>query len=232
MTDRPILFRPELVRAILAGTKTQTRRIVKGVDAKNWIRLPGGFGNHIADEKSLAVCPHGVPGDVLWVKEPWRTSRNFDELSPKQIGEACRNADCPKPWAPIRYEADGAEVNWAREIRDGFGDEWGRYRHCRFMPRWACRLELPIHTVRVERLHDITEADAAAEGVEPPGFGRGEVDAERAAELLGWPPKSRRAWFAAAWDRINGKRAPWASNPWVWVIEWKPEAIRRLGAAA
>src|SRR5678810_176772 len=92
-------------------------------------------------------CPYGVPGDRLWVREPWRTVEQYDHLPPR---------DVPRT-APIVYSDAGAP--W-----DGIS---GRYRHARFMPRWASRILLEIISVRAERVQIISEADARAEGVTP-----------------------------------------------------------------
>lgn len=234
MKERPIIFSGESVRAILAGRKTQTRRLCKqavvhGVSAASvhpdgagtgWISwwpnpisakmtrriYPGAAGFH---------CPHGSVGDRLWVREG-------------------------VTWSPSRYEctydADGAPCvidNWC----------WKTNRLSPiFLPRGAARLHLEITDVRVQRLQDITEDEARAEGVEPwldgpwwscmrkdgSAFDVGvEPDEEMRRDLVAVVEKPRRTvdtacgMFARAWDAINGKRAPWASNPWVWAITFR-----------
>lgn len=189
MRDRPILFSGEMVRAILDGRKTQTRRAVKpqpdfvAGNEKIVARFTpddcrlGRLGKAIQ-------CPHGQPGDRLWVRETFA-----DE------GCRMRREDC-------YYRADGE--------CDLQGGRWTPSIH---MPRWASRITLEITGVRVERLQDISEEDAIAEG--PPGL------------KFPAPPGSfwvtddgRRKAFRSLWESINGPES-WKQNPWVWVIEFK-----------
>jgi len=176
MKERPIIFSDEMVRAILAGEKTQTRRVMKPqpvnlVDAIQW-------------EK----CPQGIPGDRLWVRETWAAPGYLDHRKPSDIED----------WNPILYRADGFiarqfEVGWSWHAF-----MFGRWRPSVFMPRWASRINLEIVNVRVERLQDISEEDAKAEGC------KGIKE------------------FRATWGRINAKRGyGWESNPYVWVIEFQ-----------
>jgi hypothetical protein len=178
--ERPILFSGPMVRAILAWTKTQTRRVVRGdftlVD--DWPhRLIGGDGHEVA-----LACPYGVPGDRLWVRETWRS----DDFAPDDPSRTI-------------YRADGPD-DLIRETRGII-----RWRPSIFLPRYRSRLTLEVTAVRVERLQDISEEDAEAEG----------------AFALGDAACSHREWFMGGWDSINGKRAPWASNPWVWVVTFR-----------
>jgi hypothetical protein len=198
-----------MVLAILGGRKTQTRRIVKfdglldfeqGVDGVWRFRTAGGV--------TAVRCPHGVPGDRLWVKETWRPFKAF------------------QPWdLEIRYHADGAE----RTIQDGeFGErDWTMPKAAArgnvtplFMPRWASRITLEITDVRVERLAAISEADAEAEGIREPSLGDlhvidhgqpGSVARADAPPLVLWE---------FLWKHVNGD-ASWDANPWVWVLEFK-----------
>lgn len=141
--EKPIIFGAEMVRAILDGCKSQTRRVVKPgnlFDGKEAIvkRFPRQSG-----------CPYGEPGGLLWVREAWRLPRSWDETPGGNVF-----AD-----VEIKYDADGF-------VHAGVGDGcWGRYRHARFMPRKASRLTLEITDVRVQRAHDISDTDAIAEGV-------------------------------------------------------------------
>lgn len=191
MKERPIIFTGESVRAILAGRKTQTRRIVKsqfdGESEKDWLLANGGFekstilrldqwGNEIG---SLAVCPYGKLGDRLWVRETWRHW---------QVGN---------PESKVVYRAD-------------FDKDPGFWKSSIHMPRWASRIVLKITGVRVERLQEISEADAQAEGVEPVYFPHD-----------GSTLHPHFHGFKNLWDKINGKRASWESNPLVWVIEFR-----------
>lgn len=195
MTDRPILFSGPMVRAILEGRKTQTRRLT------NWERAVEEraltvMAERFAAGEANARCPYGVPGDRLWVRETWMTDYESDRL-------------LKKPQF-VRYRATDD-----RASTDGMG-----WRPSIFMPRWACRLVLEVTAVRVERLQEIGETDAKAEGVE---F---QDDAKEIGR--GWYSHDRSCLFDTAaiayrdlWDSLNAKRAPWASNPWVWVIEFR-----------
>ena len=163
MKERPILFNGDMVRAILSGAKTQTRRPVKGVDAKNWIQEPRtGFGTHVIQAADRGCCPFGVPGDRLWVREA------FVEIAGRAHHRAGGN---------LHFDGKPYTGKWTPSIH---------------MPRWACRITLDVTEVRVERVRDITEEDARAEGFE-----------------------SRDA-FIGAWDGIYG-----AGNPWVWAVTFK-----------
>lgn len=202
MKERPILFSAPMVRAILEGRKTVTRRIV---------RLPRGveFDGTTIDSRCVEVlasrpdeptgtrvvaCPYGQQGDRLWVRETWAPWS--EHLAQTGESEALRDAKAQMPWACIEYRA--TDEQWIE-----------RWRPSIFMPRWASRITLGVVSVRVERLHEITEEDAKCEGVSLP---------ERPYPD-GTPP--HRTAFAALWDEINGKRAPWGGNPWVWRVEFR-----------
>lgn len=220
MSDRPILFSGAMVRAILAGHKTQTRRIVRtiaGTSGVPLVPLPrqgsaiyldqsgrgvglewapysgSGFQPWPADRIDEA-CPYGGPGDRLWVRETWRPM-SWDRLAPTRGEE-------------IEYAADRAVDD------DTDGPRW---RPSIFLPRWASRLTLEIRSVRVERLHAITEDDARAEGIDGQAAIPARINGKRGSVHCFGPDATRKA-FALLWDGINGKRAPWASNPWVWCI--------------
>lgn len=230
MRERPILFSAPMVRAILSGTKTQTRRIVKCPPAtSDWVVSPERDGKWWPTDGSDYVgdgiaCPYGAPGDRLWVRETWRTAIDLDRLSPAQICDKCIDAGYPKPWAPLKY-ADDVEVN--RFGLRGLGDAWGKARASIHMPRWASRITLEITGVRVERLHAITDADAIAEGArrfvdipDPSPYKRGprwSMESPASTdECLGSP----RWAFANLWIKINGQWS-WDANPWVWVVEFR-----------
>jgi hypothetical protein len=212
MADRPILFQGAMVRAILDGSKTQTRRIAKGMPG------PGGYrvGDTLIGPGGRPIkVPYGQPGDRLWVRETW--------------GVGSR----PDPWGGydgIEYRADQA---WLEEGDDlpchkvqtpddvCLGDYRSGWKPSIHMPRWACRLVLEIVDVRVERLQDISEADAKAEGADCliwSGIPGG------AADLIDWPLKEvgnpYRNGYALLWAAINGDGS-WAANPWVWVVEFR-----------
>ncbi|WP_338881491.1 hypothetical protein WHX56_13910 [Achromobacter veterisilvae] len=220
MKERLILFNAPMVRAVLAGDKTQTRRIampVKHPDLGN-LYAPGALvlerePQHVIDR----ACPHGRPGDRLRVREPWRSTTDLDKYSGSEMADRCLDAGYNVPWAPIQYEADGARRDWMHTgspPHDG-PPKPGRYRHARFMPRWACRLTLEVTRVRVERLQAINHMDALAEGVG--------LNPSAAEVPMTVPPGESlpRAMFRALWEQINGAGA-WDANPWVWVVEFRP----------
>jgi hypothetical protein len=167
-------------------------------------------------------CPYGKPGDRLWVREAWRVPKVLNDLSGNEIGERCVAAGYRLPWCPTRFEADGSltsEKDW-REFGNHPGEATpGRYRHARFMPRWASRIVLHVVCVRVQRLQDISEDDARAEGCcAIPGFTwRTFEEADRGIPMHAHTAKDA---FEALWKSINGAGS-WDANPWVWVVEFK-----------
>ena len=189
--ERPILFSAPMVRALLDGSKTQTRRIFKLPPGCSWYDGLGGEKDgwlqddtgpawwHVSEQR----CPYGQPGDRLWVREAW---------APRAIDPECTTA---------AYRATDDECN-------------GPWKPSIHMPRWASRIDLEITGARVERLQDISEADARAEGA--PGYEEG-VDEPPPSDDYQW---SYRASFQRLWERINGAES-WAANPWVWVVEFR-----------
>lgn len=215
--ERPILFSGEMVRAILEGRKTQTRRVIKPQPQENWVDwLFKHHGNRIFDrngEPQLWLCgddgkeikfPYGKPGDRLWVRETWGIySESWTDYGWE--GDGIIDIPIPKqrPLGTMHskrhvvYRADGYET-------DG-GEQW---RPSIFMPRWASRILLEITEVRVQRLFDISQEDAKAEGVS--------IEATRTLTHVGA--------FAITWDAINKKRGyGWegGTNPWVWAISFR-----------
>lgn len=204
MKERPILFSAPMVRAILAGDKTQTRRMVK--DLSPWeiteiVLDAGGTGAWLPNGpapsgRGMAAgpwrpCPYGQVGDRLWVRETW----GYNPDHPGMAWHACYRAD-------PGHEHDG--IKWKPSIH---------------MPRAACRILLEITGVRVERLQDISEADAIAEGCRAvPGAQWQSFEEARA----GLPMHDHKAVdaFEALWEDLNGDDS-WAANPWVWVVEFK-----------
>lgn len=211
MADRPILFSAPMVRAILDGRKTQTRRIIRD----DWWRCldPEDEDDR---EQALRMCPYGAPGNRLWVRETWR---------PEELSENALDG--------IRFKADGAFVPIANTTEAA--TDWvvaaknrhdGKWRPSIFMPRWASRLTLEVTAVRVARLQDITEEDAAAEGFplhgpQPTRIRITDTDGTVTASPGLSIHTTARGGFCSLWDGINGDRAPWASNPWVWVVEFR-----------
>lgn len=205
MKQIPILFSAPMVRAILDGRKTQTRRVLKAdfmhqpdgsQDAKWYFRC-----QRQACWDSYETLPelverhsrHGKPGDRLWVRETWGYNPDF----PGMPNHACYCAD-------PGHEYDG--IKWKPSIH---------------MPRSVCRIQLEVTGVRIERLNDCSFEDALAEGI--PDYrtlltderGHGESPDE-CARRLRWPQRQ----YAQLWDEINGAGA-WAANPWVWVVEFR-----------
>lgn len=212
MKERPILFNGPMVRAILDGTKTQTRRVMKHQPAKGWafesppvfgrITSPhpkkGRFGVLIRrgvgtdfPETDLIPCPYGQPGDRLWVREAWRTVAEADAIPPRDMDEAFR----------LWFEVEAPHQPGA-----------GKYRPPMFMPRWASRITLEITRVRVERLQDIREGDAIAEGCTSTVMVN-----EDGEDYTGHYATEE---YQDLWESINGPGS-WGQNPWMWVIEFK-----------
>jgi hypothetical protein len=211
--ERPIIFSSEMVKAILDGRKSVTRRVVKLRDPSQTYSVFGDDGwpesANEAGEWNKDRCPHGQPGDRLWVRESWRRSR----------GQS----------AELFYKADYGEYDQT---------EKGPWLSPLFMSRADSRLALEITAVRVERLQDITFDDCLAEGIVG-------TDAWRAVQVdeiqitttdpnkgidEGWESYTRVA-FSKAWDKINGKKHPWSSNPWVWAISFTHVPVSGGGGA-
>ncbi|MBH3364829.1 MULTISPECIES: hypothetical protein [Pseudomonas] len=196
--ERPILFSAPMVRAILEGRKTVTRRAVKIQP-----RTKGDIGSygqgqpfirHPDPTKRNPECPYGRPGDRLWVREAWAADAQLDGIAPRDLSQG----------EPIMYPADGS----VRQTGCAMISQ-GRGRPSIHMPRWASRILLEITAVRVERLQDISEDQAEAEGM---NFLRHIPDADEtltAAQL-----------FECLWSSISGDES-WTGNPWVWVVEFK-----------
>ncbi|CUJ54281.1 hypothetical protein [Achromobacter sp. 2789STDY5608628] len=201
MRERPILFTGPMVRAILAGNKTQTRRIAKefaGRDGLDAIlrRFPNQSG-----------CPYGQPGDRLWVRESTHRRPMIHLMTGEPLDQTYDGG---------AYTADGADVL----TPEGFDLAWWYSRKsCPsiHMPRWACRLVLEITGVRVERLNDISEEDARAEGC--PFTWDGNQYEPPPPEVDSWQGYGRAS-FSLLWSQINGPES-WNSNPWVWVVEFR-----------
>ncbi|QNE59452.1 hypothetical protein [Pseudomonas aeruginosa] len=204
MKERPILFNDQMVRAILEGRKTVTRRIAKPVkhpDLGN-IYAPGALvlehePQHVVDR----ACPYGQPGDRLWVREAWQGPLISDE-------EQAANQSW---WKDVTKFQDQAHCSYrASGDNNEYVDPDG-YFHCKWkpsihMPRWASRILLEITAVRVERLHDITPNQCIAEGA----WREKDKELGRGQEAI--------AAFADLWRSTGGD---WDANPWVWVVEFK-----------
>ena len=214
--DRPILFSAPMVRALLAGTKTQTRRTIPLAvqlaydDYDDWCSnvSAGVPTTRQWEEEFFRERSRIKAGDTLWVREAWRTFAGMDNTKPRDLWTpGCGHG------AGILYEADCDGLALTKEgerwtgTRAEHRNAFGKLRPSMFMPRWASRMTLTVTDVRVQRLQDITEEDAIAEGYPPPD--------KRAhsgvAEIRDAYPI---AWYSWLWDSINGAGA-WAANPWV-----------------
>lgn len=219
MKERPILFSGPMVRAILAGTKTQTRRVVRpqpfddscgGQPMVGHRDLAGTFAPHVfgACMAKLAPCPHGQPGDRLWVRETWYCDDFEVQRGIKEV-KGARDL--------LEYRADHDCRNWEAgcPCRDDQGR--GSWRPSIHMPRWASRLTLKLTQVRVERLQDISEEDAIAEGVASSDA----LEALRGDSALLIQETYRRG-FRHLWDSLNAKRGfEWETNPFCWVLSFR-----------
>jgi len=205
MRERGILFSAPMVRALLNGTKTQTRRAIKGLTAG---ALDPGLSPALGSGPDSIACPYGQPGDRLWVRETFFAYGRWETRHDEKKGrDEWRFVDMTLACGQhYQYAADPARMTLASGRGDGT-PAWHR-RPALFMPRLASRILLALTSVRVERLQDISEADAIAEGEQPlPGAPGG----ASAAPVEG---------YKAVWETINGAGS-WDANPWVWVIEFE-----------
>jgi len=202
MKERPILFSGEMVKAILEGRKTQTRRVLKTFPCDEaavkfpYPRMRGNcveFHEHPSNEFPMWLysvpCPYGQPGDRLWVRETLRRDPDANVWY--------YAAGKPEDWVVVTPENHTESLVWAVHKE---GDTCVSIH----MPRWASRITLEITKVRIERVNDISYADCRAEGVD---F---------------WNANNPKEWYAKLWNSINKDRGfGWEKNPWVWVLEFK-----------
>lgn len=234
--EHPILFKGDMVRAILDGRKTQTRRVVKPVPPAScyWDAESGLFAIGGSCLGLIRRCPYGVPGDRLWVREGHAFLDFVDGY--EEPGDAPFVRDVRDDEDQIRsvmYRADTPDFEWEEE------NGWRPSIH---MPRWASRITLEVLSVRVQRVQEISEEDVIAEGVRIPSNDGGillqmsgehkPIDYCKAGTIEKGTLRILdtsdfiRAHFASLWDTINAKRGfGWDPNPWVWVVEFK-EATR------
>lgn len=210
MTDRPILFNAEMVRAILADKKTQTRKVIKPQPrwcemTQQWLWWADkdtllSWQDGVIHPEMLAASPYQV-GMNLWVRETFAMRSDIDgKIDPDRARHY------------MYYRADSTPFDPA-DIHN-WHDYGGRWRPSIFMPRWASRITLEVMGVRVERVQDITLEDMIAEGVTPIQEDCYFFD-------------SYAIPFCKLWDSINAKRGySWEQNPWIWVVEFKLEQAR------
>jgi hypothetical protein len=229
MMDRPIVFSAPMVLALLDGRKTQTRRLLKpqpperppanchptntATHAEPYLDAYCGEPRTHANPRGMSRIWHWwqvddrpdtfackvqyAPGDRLWVREAWKTAAAYDDLAPSEMG-----GEEPKLYdADKRWDANG----WPPPSL------WGRYRHARFMPRWASRLTLSVTDVRVQRLQEISEADAEAEGVKRWGLATWkDYTSDGTTHVV----LNCRHSFCTLWNNLHGPGA-WGANPWI-----------------
>jgi len=203
--ERPILFSAPMVRAILEGRKTVTRRAMKVqpvLNGKFWQVYGAGWSDGVTSVPAVpghslsTKCPYGTPGDRLWVRETWYCD-HFEVMRGPYLKPDDLDIGEARGDGTLVYAADGLTPYEADQ------PVWKPSIH---MPRWACRILLEITAVRVERLQDITPNQCIAEGAWP------EEDKE-----LGRGQEAVTA-FAELWKSTGGD---WEANPWVWVVEFK-----------
>ena len=220
MKERPIVFSGEMVQAILEGRKTQTRRVIKpqppldewGISKWETSSFEVGIP-YLANSLRTYTCPYGQPGDKLWIRETWAHD------DPDCDNVYCENVD------HIWYKASEVKI-----VADSFSGK-AHWRSSIFMPRWASRITLEIVSVRVEKVRDISEADAIAEGMIYHDNGLNQYNQQKSSWV--WKHEgiedssnncldSARFAFGNLWDSINAERGySWENKPWVWVIEFK-----------
>ena len=208
--ERPILFSGPMIKAILAGTKTQTRRVVK--PQPFWLDAGTAQPVKPTGPKNVEgylphVSPYGATGDTLYVRETWRVQRSSSTMRR----------------AAVAWRADGSDA--VLDVTDGYAvpEATKDWRPSIFMPRWASRITLRVTDVRVERVQSISEEDAKAEGVEP-------FHGLHASQRLCVADDTRTQGthphtiaYASLWDSINGDRegCAWRDNCWVWCVDFQ-----------
>lgn len=210
--EKPILFSPLMVNAILNNTKTMTRRVIKHKHSIEEVRPvmrcdqnEKDWGKFILTDENgedFLIKPRYQVGDVLWVRETWCYVM-YDHCHDLLEGANDKNQNV--------YKAS-VHSDWIKYAKEKYGYKW---KPSIFMPRTAARIFLEVVDVRVERLHDISEDDAMKEGVE--------------LNMRGWKcylsnnpgiKNTAKQSFASLWESINGKDS-WKANPWVWAYSFK-----------
>ncbi|SOC37039.1 hypothetical protein SAMN05892877_103383 [Rhizobium subbaraonis] len=234
MADRPILFSAPMVRALLDGRKTQTRRVINFANIEkvlDFVKVATDAAGHAvyemkgADDQFVTrpaskglvdyhFSPRIAVGDRLYVREAWRVAQRWNGTAPRDLsprtmtvfgeaGGSIANQDSRDDWRPSAWPELGNLPAWA-----------GKFRQAMHMPRWASRITLLVDDIKVERLQDLSEQDAFAEGVWHGGtFNRFADDLAASAIPGRWFPTATD-WYRDLWKRLNGPGS-WAANPWV-----------------
>jgi hypothetical protein len=201
-TERPILFKPEMVAAILSAHKCQTRRPIKlpGWSTLDWndFETDGKTAQIICPSTTCLAdipCPYGKVEDILWVRETWANYENHiiyraDEFTPK---------------VPKGHRLPGIYVEWKPSIH---------------MKRSDCRLRLQIIDIRIERLQDISEEDAKSEGIRPLKHTDGPNKYTVSCGVIAYNAPTAKETFSKLWAHIHGWES-WETSPWVWVVQFK-----------
>ncbi|EPC5509187.1 hypothetical protein M8E51_004315 [Salmonella enterica] len=213
--ERPMIFNSEMVRAILNGHKTQTRRPVKPQpelterSGFSWNGVVFGSGSDDRETNrnfAHVKCPFGKPGDRIWVRETFRVHSRASDVATLVYRASVRNS-----WTEQTHRVPVAVCN-----KPAIPEKWTPSIH---MPRWASRITLEITDVRVERLHNISERDSLREGLfQLPASGR--YCLQPGMQYFGMASHSAKEVYSWLWASIYGEES-WAANPWVWVIEFK-----------
>ena len=225
VTEHAVLFNDEMVQAILAGLKTQTRRPIKpqpryyperiGLSSFGpWVWRTDKYTTMTVGEPPNEFCPlkcpYGVPGDTLWVRESWAEGWTYQAEHSCVFYRADNLGLVGNAEHPVRFCHDGNKSVLAAGEGDATAPDNCKWTPSIHMPRWASRINLTVNRVWVERLSEISNADLVAEGIE--GY---ENDSHgMRSEIVGQ--------FMAKWDAIYAKRGlGWDANPWVWACEWE-----------
>lgn len=224
MKERPILFSAPMIRALLAGTKTQTRRAIKthrSDDSFALVRHSARWWPYRSEDGESEVmsdgceypynCPYGVTGDTLWCRETWRYTADSLEES-RAITEDITSGSAVD-WRATYVDDCMKELGFSYE-EALVAETFETWRPSIFMPRWASRITLEITDVRVERLQDISGSDCLAEGVKQ------ETRIDDGVPKHGDIWKQAKVRYRELWESINGAGS-WDINPWVWAITFK-----------
>ncbi|HHH0020682.1 TPA: hypothetical protein ACPZNJ_004524 [Yersinia enterocolitica] len=217
MNEKPILFNAEMVNAILSGRKTQTRRIMRDqpevIPPEDECGVPGYWIPYnagktmVRNEMMTITCPLGAVGDQLWVRECFRVHSRATDVATLVYRASERNS-----WTEQTRRVPVSDCN-----RPVSPEKWTPAIH---MPRWASRINLLITGVRVERLNDISDADAMSEGIDADRLAESQDHYDCIADhnMTGRP--TAKGYFSSLWQSIYGEEN-WEANPWVWVIEFE-----------